>query len=184
MSAGTNLGGTDHRVFSPKNISEFKAIQFLEKYDGKARAGFKSWTRKLKNALDAARGTEWRAVLNALESHRISSDFEELTSVDDQWDEWFQGKFGVNRMDGKLPLDSHEFKRDMSWILADKLGEDLLEIIQKHEQNGLQAYKKLYIWSVDISSNAKHVSIGKIMRPDSAKSGADLADVIEKWDQD
>ena len=184
LSAGVSSGNPEVRAYGPKSISEFKAIQFLEKYDGKTRSGFKSWTRKLKNALDAARGTGWREALNAIESHRISTDFEELTSADDQWDDWFQNKFGLNRSDGKASLDLHEFKRDMSWILTDKLGEDLLEIIQKHEQNGLRSYKKLYIWSVDISSNAKHISIGRIMHPDCAKSGAELADVIEKWDQD
>ena len=103
-----------------------------------------------------------------MENHRISADFEELTSADEQWDDWFRGKFGTGRTDGLIPIDLADFKRDISWILTDKLGETLTELVQKHEQNGLRAYKKLYIWSVDISSNAKHVSIGQIMHPDRA----------------
>jgi len=182
-SAGTTRG-SEGRGNYYKDISEFKAIQFLEKYDGATRSGFKSWIRKLKNSLDAARGPGYREALEGLENHRITSDFEELTSVDDQWDDWFQSKYGLSRTDSKTPIDIDTFKHDLSWILTDKLGEDLLEVIQKHEQNGLRSYKKLYIWSVDISSNAKHVSIGKIMHPERARSGSELADAIEKWDQD
>ena len=59
-----------------------------------------------------------------------------------------------------------------------------MEKIQKHEQNGLRSYKKLYIWSVDISSNAKQLSMNQIMNPERAKSEEELADAIEKWDRD
>jgi len=185
MSAAGGTGrGSDGRTNYYRDISEFKAVQFLEKYDGTTRSGYKSWIRKLKNTLDAARGTGYREALEGIENHRITTDFEELTTVDDQWDDWFQANYGISRTDGKTPVDLDTFKHDLSWILTDKLGEDLLEVIQKHEQNGLRSYKKLYIWSVDISSNAKHVSIGKIMHPERARSGSELADAIEKWDQD
>ena len=39
---GDNSGGSDGRRIYYKNISEFKAIQFLEKYTGDTRAGFKT----------------------------------------------------------------------------------------------------------------------------------------------
>ena len=167
-----------------KGISECKAIQFLDKYSGDTRVGYKAWTRKLKNALDEARGPGWREALDGIEGHRITDDFEELTSVDDQWDEYFERQYGYRRRDGKEPIDLAQFKKDLSWILTDKLGEDLLELIHKHEQNGLRSYKKLFIWSVDISSNAKHVCVSKIMNPDPARSNEELADAIEKWDRD
>jgi len=188
ISSGSTLSipltGSDGRGTYPKSISEFKSIQFLESYAGVTRAGFKAWTRKLKNGLDQARGPGWRQALTAIENHRISSDFEELTSADEQWDDWFKEKFGIGRNDGGTPINLDEFKRDIAWILTDKLGENLLELIQKHEQNGLRGYKKLYIWSVDISSSAKHVSINQIMNPECARSGPELAEAIEKWDQD
>ena len=182
--ASDTTGGSDGRKSFSRHISEFKAIQFLEKYTGDTRTGYKAWSAKLKNALVAARGPEWRTVLTAVENYRVSSDFEELVSLDDQWDDWFEKNFGFARVDGNTPIDLHEVKSDLAWVLTDKLGENLAELIRKHEQNGLRSFKKLYTWSVDISSNAKHESMGKIMHPDRVKQGCDLADAIEKWDQD
>ena len=60
----------------------------------------------------------------------------------------------------------------MEWTLLvktgaalSKLDTNLVSKIHKYEDNGLRAYKKLYIWSVDISDDAKHESINKIMNP-------------------
>ena len=117
---------------------------------GDTRTGYKAWSAKLKNALVAARGPEWRTMLVAVENYRVSSDFEELVSLDDQWDDWFEKNFGFARVDGHTPIDLHEVKSDLAWVLTDKLGENLAELIRKHEQNGLRSYKKLYTWSVDL----------------------------------
>jgi len=72
----TNTRGSDGRTHYFKDISEFKAVQFLEKYSGDTRSGYKNWIRKLKNALDAARGPNYRLALDGIEKHRISADFE------------------------------------------------------------------------------------------------------------
>ena len=109
-------GLTGRNDYRTKCISEYKAVSNLEHYDGEERIAYKSWTRKLKNAVFQARGPEWRAILDALELHRVSDDFEELTSLDDKWDEWFESKFGVNRVDGKDPVSLQEFKVDLDWI--------------------------------------------------------------------
>jgi hypothetical protein len=69
----------------------------------------------------------YRGILDGIENHRLSSDFEELTSADEQWDDWFVAKYGCYRADGQEPVGLAEFKQDMAWILTDKLGEDLLE---------------------------------------------------------
>ena len=97
-TGGQGGGSVPYRV---RGISEFKAIQFLEKYSGETRVGYKTWTRKLKNALDEARGCEWRAALEGIENYRVSTDFEELTSTDDQWDEYFETHFGYRRRDSR-----------------------------------------------------------------------------------
>ena len=89
----------------------------------------------------AARGPEWRTMLIAIENYRVSTDFEELASLDDQWDEWFEKKFGFARVDQETPIDLYEVKSDLAWVLTDKLGENLAELIQKHEQNGLRSFK-------------------------------------------
>ena len=54
-AAGTTRGSDGCRNYC-KDISEFKAIQFLDKYDGTTRSGYKNWLRELKNGLDAAHG--------------------------------------------------------------------------------------------------------------------------------
>ena len=167
-----------------KEISEYKAVTALGHFTGDCRVSYKAWTRKLKNCLEQVRGKSWRLALDDLETHRISSDFEELTTLDVQWDEWFRAKHGANRSDGNQPVDLDQFKTELNWILTDKLPENLLELIRKHEQNGLRSYKKLYIWSVDISSEAKQQSMNKIMNPPPAASEEVLADAIEKWDRD
>ena len=100
VTTTTNTGVSDGRNVSPSNISEMKAIQFLDKYSEVTRSGFKTWTRKLKNALDVTRGPAWRAALEGIENHKISSAFEELTSFDDQWDDWFISQYGFGRVDG------------------------------------------------------------------------------------
>ena len=68
-----------------------------------------------------ATGLDW------LGTHRICEDFEELTSLDDQWDEWFQDNYGINRTDGKTAIDLEEFKADLIWVLTDKLDANLSE---------------------------------------------------------
>ena len=88
--------------------------------------GYKAWTRKLKNASFQARGKEWRVALDEIELHRVADDFEELTTADDKWDEWFEGRFGVNRMDRGTPRNLAEFKQALDWILTDKLGDTLV----------------------------------------------------------
>jgi len=182
---GTTMsdGGGYKKPFR-KEISEYKAVTALMSYSGDSRVGYKAWTDKLKNTLDQTRGTEWRRILNAVELHRITDDFEELTSADDKWDDWFEGRFGKNRTDGTEPVNLAEFKTDINWILNDKLGADLCELIKKHELNGLRGYKKLYIWSVDISNTVKQDHMTNIMKPPAAKSDGALASAIEKWDQD
>ena len=35
--------------------------------------------------------------------HQVTEDFEELTSLDEKWDEWFQSTFGAGRVDGGAP---------------------------------------------------------------------------------
>ncbi len=146
--------------------------------------GYKAWTYKLKNCLDQVRGKEWRRALDVIETHRMSDDFEELTSLDDKWDDWFESKFGKGRTDGKEGINLEAFKSDMSWLLTDKLGEDLVELMRKHEQNGLRAYKMLWTWGLDVSNTAKHSKMHLIQNPPRAKSGAELADCIEAWDRD
>jgi hypothetical protein len=167
-----------------KEISEYKAIGNLEKHNTDTRTGTKVWLRRFKNAMAQSRGNEWERVLDRLEKHRVSEDFEELTTLDDKWEEWFEINFGNNRMDGKDPINFEEFKSDINWVLMDKLNEHQIEMIQKYEKNGMRAYKKLFTWSVDISSTAKQHNMTGIMNPSAAKSDEDLANHIEKWDQD
>jgi len=178
------LGGYGGRDRRTREISEYKAIAQLERFAGSERTGYKCWLGKFKNALDQARGREWRVALSGLELHRICEDFEELTSLDDQWDEWFQENYGNKRSDGKPAIDLDEFKADLIWVLTDKLDVNLSELIKKYDNNGLRAYKKLYIWCLDISAQAKQVNMKHIMNPDRAKSDEELADRIEKWDDD
>ena len=167
-----------------KEISEYKAVTALEKFTGDNRVGYGFWLYKLKNTLDQCRSAEWRKILDALERHRIGDDFEELLSVDDKWDDWFQTNFGDKRADGGEVVDLQQFKADISWILTDKLSENLLDVVRKHDQNGVRSYKKLYIWSKDISVQAKHARMERITSPDQCKKEEDLADAIEKWDRD
>ena len=173
-------GGRD----STRSISEYRAISALEHYTGEGRLGYKAWTRKLKNAIYQARGEDWRTALDEIELHKVTDDFEELTSVDEKWDEWFEGRFGVMRTDGKPPISLSEFKADLDWILTDKLGDALVLAIRKHRYNGLRGYKKLYLWSVDIIDVVKQQHMGMIMNPQPAKHDHEQAAVIEKWDQD
>jgi len=93
-NAGINKA-SDGQANYYRDISEFKAIQLLEKYDGTTRSAYKSWICKLKNRLAPARGTGYHEALEGLETHCIPSDFEELTTADDQWDDWFQAKYGI-----------------------------------------------------------------------------------------
>ncbi len=37
-----------------------------------------------------ARGPEGRIALEAIEYHRVRNDSEELITLDDKWDEWFE----------------------------------------------------------------------------------------------
>jgi hypothetical protein len=99
--------------------------------------------------LDQIRGKEWRQALDAMEHHRVSRDFEELSSHAEQWDEWFQGKFGNTRTDGGTTVDIEQFKSDIMWVMTDRLEAGLVQLIQKHAPNGMRAYKKLWIWSMD-----------------------------------
>jgi hypothetical protein len=179
-----NFGSQDRRTPFKKEISEYKAITALERFSGDDRVGYKSWLSKLKNSLDQARGKEWRIILNKLENCSLSDDFEELTSLDEKWDDWFETEFGQRRLDGSTPIDLLEFKSDIVWILTDKLPENMCELIRKYEQNGLRAYKKLYTWSQDLSSAAKEKNMGSIMNPTRATRDEELANCIEKWDRD
>ena len=165
-------------------VSEFKAVGNLVSYNSDSRTGLKVWLGKFKNAISQSRGPDWEEVLDRLDKHRITADFEELTSQDDQWDEWFESNFGINRTDGQKVIDLKEFKADLFWILKDKLGEQYITITQKYGKNGLRAYKKLYTWSVDISDEAKSIAMNAIMNPKQAKSDSDLASHIESWDFD
>jgi hypothetical protein len=177
--------GRDHSVTrGRKEISEYKAISSLARYTGDSRLGYKTWTRKLKNALDQVRGREWREALTAMETHRVSEDFEELASHDDQWDDWFRDNHGEGRTDGGTVVDLDQFKSDLMWLLTDKLDDSLVELIQKHAPNGLRAYKKLWIWSQDISMQARQAGILSIMNPTRAASDETLADRIESWDRE
>ena len=106
-----------------KEISEYKAVQTLATFNGDNRIGYKQWLYKLKNCLDQVRGKEWRKILDALENHRVATDFEELVTQDDKWDEWFENQFGSNRTDGGEPVDIEQFKGELMWILTDKLNE-------------------------------------------------------------
>ncbi len=114
------------------------------------------------------RGEEWRVALDEIELRRVTDGFEELTTADDKWDEWFEGRFGKKRMDGKPVASLSEFKADLDWILTDKLGDSLVLAIHKHKYNGLRGYKKLYIWSVDISDTVKQAHMNAIMNEASA----------------
>ena len=52
--------------------------------------------------------------LKAFLANRIrSEDFEELTSLDEKWDEWLQHNFGIRRTDGKAPLELALVKSDL-----------------------------------------------------------------------
>ena len=179
---GLRDGGPTHSTPYKRAVSEFKAVGNLIEYASDSRTGLKVWLGKFKNAISQSRGPEWEDILDQLENHRISTDFEELTSQDDQWDSWFESKFGSNRTDGEKAVDLREFKADLFWVLKDKLGEQYITIIQKYGKNGLRAYKKLYTWSVDISDEAKQLAMNEIMNPKPAKSDAELASHIEAWD--
>jgi len=179
-STGQQGGGNR----GPREISEYKAISSLARLTGDTRVGYKVWTRKLKNALDQVRGREWREALTAMETHRVSEDFEELSSHDDKWDDWFRDNHGDRRTDGGTIIDLNQFKSDLMWLLTDKLEDSLVELIQKHAPNGLRAYKKLWIWSQDISIQAKQAGILSIMNPTRATSDETLADRIENWDRE
>jgi hypothetical protein len=175
------FGGNNNRV---KEISEYKAVSALVRFSGDSRSGYKAWTIKLKNALDQVRGKEWRHALDAMERHRVSEDFEELASHDDQWNDWFENKFGVNRSDGGNVVDLEQFKSELMWLLTDKLDDNTVQLIQKQAPNGMRSYKKLWTWSQDISSQAKQVNMMSIMNPARATSDETLADRIESWDQE
>ena len=176
-----NQGGFNRE---PRAISEYKAVASLERCTTDNRGSFKNWIIKLKNTLDQARGTHWRKALEAIELQKFTDDFEELTDLDEKWDDWFQDKFGANRMDGGLIIDIAQFKSEMAWMLTEKVGENLLELIKKHKQNGMRAYKKLFTWSVDVSNTAKSESMKAIMNPERAKTEEGLAAHIESWDRD
>ena len=96
-----------------REISEYKAIGNLEKCVGDNKTQYKVWTRKFRNAIEQARGIEWSKALEKIQTHHVTDDFEELTSVDDRWDDWFEGQFGVNRVDGKTVVPLEEFKSDV-----------------------------------------------------------------------
>jgi hypothetical protein len=110
--SGADFGGGGNRNRT-REISEYKAISSLVRFTGDSRVGYKAWTLKLKNALDQVRGKEWRQALDAMEHLRVSTDFEELSSHAEQWDEWFQGKFGNTRTDGATTVDIEQFKSDI-----------------------------------------------------------------------
>ena len=118
----------------------------------------------------------------------MTEDFEELVSLDEKWEDWFQNGYGTRRLDGKPPVDFATFKADLAWILTEKLGDTYVALIQKYEEdgimNGMRAYKKLYIWSIDVSHEVQHENMKYIMYPSAAKNNGLLADAIEKWDQD
>ena len=82
-----------------REISEYKAISFLDKFAG-GKWEYKTWTKKLKNALVQSRGVTWKLMLEQFENHHVSEDFEELISLDDRWDEWFEKNHGTSRTDG------------------------------------------------------------------------------------
>ena len=184
--ANVRLGnsGSGHNGNSFRPISEYKVVAALEHYNGENRTEYKSWTKKLKNVLFQARGEEWRKAFDALERHRVSTDFEELVSLDDKWDDWFEENFGSKRVDGRAPIDLNSFKLDLDFILTDKLGKSLLTVIQPHKYNGLRGYKKLFIWCVDISDSVKNTYMQRIMRPNPAKNDSSQAEAIETWDRE
>ena len=184
LSRTSDSGGHSSDKNKDKGISEYKCIGNLERYQGDDKTSYKNWTHKLKNALNQARGHTWTTVLNAIETHRVSADFEELTSLDDKWDDWFESKFGTQRLDGLAPMDIVKFKHDVSWVLTDKLSDTLVEKIKKHGDNGLRSYKMLHTWSVDISSAAKQITMAAIMNPKQARNEETLAEAIESWDRD
>ena len=137
------------------------------------------WTKKLKNTIAEARGSDWREALNALEQHTMSDDAEELLELNDKWDEWFENNFGRFRTDGRPPIDIDNFKSDLSWILTDKLPENLNELISKYEQNGMRQYKKLYIWTIEISDEIKQSAMSRVMNPKAAANGGVLAEAMK-----
>ena len=176
---------TSHHGFgNVRPIFVYKVVAALEHYNGENRTEYKAWIKKLKNVLFQARGEEWRKALDALERHRVSTDFEELVSLDDKWDDWFEENFGLKRVDGKNPIDLNMFKLDLDFILTDKLGKSLLTVIQPHKYNGLRGYKKLFIWCVDISDSVKNTYMQRIMRPHAARNDASQAEAIETWDRE
>ena len=93
--------GTPFSQRKSREMSEYKAIGNLEKCVGDNKTQYKAWTRKFRNAIEQARGVEWSKALEKIQTHNVTDDFEELTSVDDRWDDWFEGQFGINRVDGK-----------------------------------------------------------------------------------
>ena len=137
------------------------------------------WTKKLKNTITEARGSDWREALNALAQHTMSNDAEELLELNDKWDEWFENNFGRFRTDGRPPIDIDNFKSDLSWILTDKLPENLNELISKYEQNGMRQYKKLYIWTIEISDEIKQSAMSRVMNPKAAANGGVLAEAMK-----
>ena len=78
-------------------------------------------------------------MLNAIETHRVSPDFEELAGPDDKWDDWLENRFGIKRTDGLEPIDIVKFETDVNWVLTDELNDVLVERLKKHGDNGLRS---------------------------------------------
>ena len=60
------------------------------------------------------RGPIWKEILDAIDSNVVTEDFEEMTTTDQQWDDWFSSKYPSVALE--------RFKVDVYLVLPHKVG--------------------------------------------------------------
>ncbi len=178
----TNTGNTGQSNWNvgrpawnnPKEIGDYRAVSNLESVPAE-KTKWAWWADKLKCVLVQVRGEEWKQVLDSLEKHQIHEDSEELVTTAELWDEF------VRAQHPQLDLD--RFKKDIYFILTDKVQANQASLIKKYGSNGIRCYKELHRYSTDMSEMAKSAWLSNLMHPVGANKDEELFDRIEKWDQ-
>jgi len=158
-----------------REIGEYKAVSNLVSIP-EDKKHWNWWVDRFKCVVVQARGDLWKAALDAIDLHNIKEDYEELVSTSELWDQWVHSKFPE--------LDVDRFKREIYFVLNDKVNVNLTHLAKKFGTNGIRQYKAIQKWSTDITEMAKQDRYTAVMRPNPAKSDAELADRIEVWDQE
>lgn len=164
-----------------KAILEYRSIQEIKEIADE-RGGWRDWTEKFKNAFNQARHGG-RDIINWMEkvvidsntkenSEGIAALFQETCSREEYEEQRFE-------------IDYDTACDDLFAVMIAKTkGEALKRVREATEGDGLVAYCKVHKWMTEMSMMGIVERTRKLMTPRAAKSDEEIADTIEKWEEE